>query len=75
MYCTRLFTDVGKNFLRISFLTFGTHMPMYSYLFENLLFFGVGNKTKQAKDGVYCNVCKHICVEFGFLALVNVFSF
>lgn len=68
MYCTKLLTDVGKNFLSISFLTFGTHMPMYSYLFENLLFYFAGErgKTKQTKHGVYSNVCKHICVELGF---------
>lgn len=67
MYCMKLLTDVGKNFLSISFLTFGTHMPMYSYLFENLLFFaGKRGKTKQTKHGIYSNVCKHICVELGF---------
>ena len=38
MYSTKSLADVRKNSLSISFLTFGTHMPMYSYLFENLLF-------------------------------------
>lgn len=35
-----LLSDVGKNFLGISFLTFGMHMLLYSYLFGNWLFWG-----------------------------------
>lgn len=57
MYCTKLLTDVGKNFLSISFLKFGTHMPMYSYLFENLLFFA-GRGVKQSRQNmVYIAMC------------------
>lgn len=49
MYCTKSLADVGKNFFSISFLTFGTHMPVYSSLFDNLLFFG--------RNVVYTAVC------------------
>lgn len=58
MYCTKLLADVGKNFLSISFLTFGAHMPMYSYLFENLLSWGGG--IKQNRQNM---VCTAVCVN------------
>ena len=48
-------------------------MPMYSYLFENLLFWG----GKQRKHGVYSILYKYMCVElvFFFLDFEPVFSF
>lgn len=57
MYCTKLLTDGGKNFLSISFLTFGTHMPMYSYLFENLLFFAGRGVKQNRQNMVYIAMC------------------
>lgn len=51
MYFTKLLADVGKNFLRISCLTFGTHMPMYNYLFENFAFL------RKRKNMVYRAMC------------------
>ena len=38
-------------------------MPMYSYLFENLLFLAGGG---QRKHGVYSILYKYLCVEVGF---------
>lgn len=54
MHGRKLLTDVGKNFFSISFLTFGTHMLVYSDLFENLLFWG---KKKSMEKIWYTAMC------------------
>lgn len=50
-------------------------MPLYSYLFGNLLFWGLGvRETNPEKTWWYSRMCNYVHVELGILELRSVFS-